>query len=374
MNECKRILHVLHSVNCGGTETLLMNIYRRINRSEYQFDFLVNRFDTMHYEEEIEALGGKLFRMKFLTQVSPPIYARRLKRFFLQHPEYQVVHSHLETTTGLILHAAETAGVPVRIAHSHNTRYPRTGVAAWPENAYKKYCKTLIVPHSTHLFACSSAAATWLFGDADKRATIIKNGTDTHRFAFQPELRREVRNALGIAETTVVYGHVGRFYDQKNHFFLIEAFERCVRRRPDSLLMAVGDGELRNTVENEVRKKRLTDRVLFLGIRDDVDRLMQAMDVFVLPSKFEGLPLVIVEAQAVGLPCLVSSAIESEADMGGVVHFLPVDDASGWAQAMTEVCLKRCPITDRIKANGYDIRDTTRRLEEFYCEMYADSR
>lgn len=375
MNACKRILHVLHSVNCGGAETLLMNIYRRIDRSRCQFDFLVNRFDTMHYEKEIEALGGNLFRMKFLTQVSPPVYTHRLKQFFSQHPEYRVVHSHLETTSGLILRAAATAGVPVRIAHSHNTRYPREGFLAWPENAYKDYCKKLIVPHATHLFACSPAAATWLFGTDDRHATIIKNGTDTQRFAFRPELRRQVRDALGIAETTVVYGHVGRFYDQKNHRFLIDAFEQCVHSNPDSMLMAVGDGELRKAVESVARQKGLTDRVLFLGVRDDVDRLMQAMDVFVLPSKFEGMPLVIVEAQASGLPCLVSSAIEPEADMGsGSIRFLPVDDPSVWARTMSEVCIKRYPDTDRIKANGYDIQDTARRLEDFYFEVYTDAR
>ncbi len=371
---CVRVLHVLHSMNCGGAETLLMNIYRTLDRSKVQFDFLVNCFERMYFEEEIENLGGRIYRMKFLTKLTPPVYRYQLTRFFKAHPEYTVVHSHLETTTGLILKSAVKAGVPVRIAHSHNTRYTRQGLLYVLENRYKDRCKAMIVPNATNLLACSVPAAKWLFGGESEKAEIIKNGIETEKYRFSPETRARVRQELGISETTMVFGHVGRFYDQKNHLFLIDIFEAIAKRNPDSVLLLVGDGVLKPAVGEKVKAKALEQKVLFMGLRDDVHRLMQAMDLFLLPSKFEGLPVTLVEAQAAGLPCVVSEAVPREADLGcGLIGFLPLGNPTLWAENVDTKATNRLGANETVKTAGFDIRTTARRLEEFYCGMRSQS-
>ena len=220
MAGCERVLHVLYSMNCGGAENLIMNLYRNIDREKIQFDFLVNFYGDMYFQREIEQLGGRIYKMKTLLQLSPPVYATGLERFFKKHREYKIVHSHLETTTGIILKCARKSGVIVRIAHAHNTRHTGAGLLYLPENLYKDYCRSKIASSATAFFACSTPAAKWLFHDKSKDAVIINNGIDTGKFRFSPEVRRQVAESFGIADTTVVLVHTGRFCDQKNHAFL----------------------------------------------------------------------------------------------------------------------------------------------------------
>lgn len=364
-----RVLHVLHSMNCGGAETLIMNIYRNIDRERVQFDFLVNVFDRMFFEREIESLGGRIFRMPFLTKVTPLVYARNLRRFFMEHPEIKIVHSHLETTTGLILKQAARAGVPVRIAHSHNSRFTREGARFWPENIYKSYCRRKIVPNATALFGCSGLANRWLYGASDDKAAVVKNGIEPERYQFSEAVRAEVRTELSAMDSTVVLGHVGRFNDQKNHLFLIDIFAEYVRRNSDTLLALAGEGVLLEAVSEKVRGLGLTDKVRFLGLRGDVNRLLQGFDVFLLPSKFEGLSIATVEAQAAGLPCVVSDAVPSEADQGcGLVTFCPLGGASKWADVIENLPTERKRAADAVRAAGYDIKDTAKMLEDFYVK------
>ena len=367
MSESVRVLHVLHSMNCGGAETLIMNIYRNIDREKVQFDFLVNVFDKMFYEDEITALGGRIFRMPFLTKVTPPVYERNLYDFFKEHGEIRTVHSHLETTTGLILKQARRAGVPVRIAHSHNSRYTRVGLKYAPENAFKAYCRRKIVPNATLLLGCSELANDWLYGKDGKRAEIVRNGIETEKYAFSEAVRTEVRRELGIGRDTKVIGHVGRFNDQKNHLFLIDIFEKYHTMNPDSLLLLVGEGILMEQIREKTARLGLADCVRFLGLRGDVSRLMQAFDVFVLPSKFEGLPLVIVEAQAAGLPCLAANTISRMSDLGcSLVTFLPIDGANIWADMIKITEGRSQNSSEAVARAGYDIKATAKTLEELY--------
>ncbi len=364
-----RVLHVLHSMNCGGAETLIMNIYRSINRDKIQFDFLVNVFDEMYYEKEIEKLGGKIYRMKFLTAVTPPIYERNLYKFFKSHPEFKIVHSHLETTTGIILKQAKKAGVPMRIAHSHNTRYTRLGAAGAIENIYKSYCKTKIVPNATHRFACSEPAAKWLFGET--KAEIINNGIQAEAYAYSDAVRAEVRQSLYIADETKVLIHVGRFCDQKNHEFLIDIFDEYHKLNCNSVLVLIGAGELMDEVKSKVHGLGLNGSVMFLGLRNDVYRLLQAADCFVFPSKFEGLPVSVVEAQAADLPCFISDKVPQETDLG-ITRFwrLPTDNPSDWAERIFELkSTLREPRCAAIAEAGFDIKTTADKLTELYCNI-----
>lgn len=362
-----RVLHVLHSMNCGGAETLLMHLYRGMDRAQVQFDFLVNVNEPMFYEAEIWSMGGMIYRMPFLTQVTPPVYTHRLYRFFKAH-KYLIVHSHLETTTGLILREARRAGVPVRIAHSHNSRFTRTGLFALPENAFKAYCRTKIVPNATHLFSCSEKAGAWLYGAHAAQSELLRNGIDTAACRFNEKTRETVRNQLSVQDR-FVFGHVGRFNDQKNHAFLIEAFRRYHVHCPQSVLLLVGDGVLADEIRARVGADRINDSVRFLGLRDDVPRLLQAMDCFLLPSKFEGLPLVLVEAQAAGLPCLAADTVSPMADLSAVpFRFLPLD-ADVWAEAMQSVPLTRVPdAAETVAQRGYDSRTQAQALQNYYLE------
>ena len=367
-----RVLHVLHSMNCGGAETLLMHLYRGMDREKVQFDFLVNVFDEMYYEREIASMGGRIYRMPFLTKTTPPVYMHALTKFFRAHP-YTIVHSHLETTTGIILGAARRAGVPVRIAHSHNSRFTRVGLAAVPENLFKSWCRSRIVPNATHLFGCSEIANRWLYGKHAGESTTLNNGIDVAACEFREDTRAEKRAELGLGGRTA-FGHVGRFNDQKNHAFLIDVFAGHHATHPHDRLLLAGDGVLRGAVEQQVRNAGLSDAVSFLGLRSDVPQLLQAMDCFLMPSKFEGLPLSLVEAQAAGLVCLVADTVSPESDLGtGAFSFLPLR-ADDWVEAMARVT----PQADRQKAaavvteRGFDSRTQTEKLQAFYLQCVED--
>jgi len=370
MAECERILHVLHSMNCGGAENSIMNIYRNVDRKKIQFDFLVNFYPEMYFQKEIEQLGGRIYRMKSLKSLTPPVYEMQLKNFLKRHKEYKIVHSHLETTTGIILDCAKKTGVPVRIAHAHNTNHTRTGGIFEIENAYKNHCRRKIIPNSTVLFACSAPAAQWLFSPKNKDAIIIKNGIDTEKFRCALSIREQVANELGIPKETTVIAHTGRFYDQKNHFFLLDVFEAYKKINPCSLLLLIGEGPLQREVKEKTAAKRLSDSVRFLGLRDDVYRILQRADVFFLPSKFEGLPLALVEAQCAGLNCYVSDCVPRESDLGcGLVTFLPLDSPIIWAEHIRKAAVNRENANEKVAAAGYDIKETAKRLEALYVEM-----
>ena len=367
-----RVLHVLHSMNCGGAETLLMHLYRGMDREKVQFDFLVNVFDEMYYEREIVQRGGRIYRMPFLTKTTPPVYAHSLKKFFQEHP-YKIVHSHLETTTGLILAAAKRAGVPVRIAHSHNSRFTRVGISALPENLFKAWCRSRIVPNATHLFGCSPEANRWLYGKHADAGTLVNNGIDAASCAFNEGIRAQKRAELALGDA-LTFGHVGRFNDQKNHAFLIEAFAQYSAHHPNSRLLLAGEGVLQGQIERQVRDAGLEDSVLFLGLRSDVPQLLQAMDCFLLPSKFEGLPLALVEAQAAGLVCLAADTVSPQSNLCACpFRFLPLR-VGDWADAMADVTAN----PDRAKAaavvigSGFDSRTQAEKMQIFYLHCMEE--
>ena len=264
-----------------------------------------------------------------------------------------------------MLRAARRAGVPVRIAHSHNTS-SEGGPAA---RLFKRLAGSFVLPNASALLACSERAASWLFRGKAADSRILKNGIDCSRFAFDADVRRNARAELELAESRLVVGHIGRFNRQKNHAYLLDVFAAIVRRRPDAVLLLCGDGALREEIARKAESLRLADHVRYLGVREDVHRLLQAMDVLVFPSFHEGLPVSLVEAQGAGLPCLVSDGVTREADLGlGLMRFMslkrPPDE---WADRAIEASAGRVATAkEQLRAQGYDARENAAWLESFY--------
>lgn len=359
-----RVAQIVGKMNGGGVEAVVMNYYRHIDRSKVQFDFLVDSDSTLIPREEIESLGGRVFEVPPYQHVVE--YQRELQRLFKQEG-WKIVHSHINALSVFPLRAAKKAGVPVRIAHSHST----SGKGEYAKNTLKAVLKTQSNRYPTHRFACSKFAGEWLFGKA-AHFEVVYNAIDLDRFCFNAEARAQARADLGLVGNQFAIGHVGRFTAQKNHVFLIDVFTEVAKRRDDAVLLLVGTGEAGASVKALVDERGLTDRVKFLGQRSDVNRLYQAFDAFVLPSLYEGLGLVGVEAQVAGLPCLFSDAITREVDVTGESCFLPIDHSQAWIEALS--CLVPRKRAERSKLSlkkfdSYDIYKQSLILMEKYQQF-----
>lgn len=362
MSEPKRVLQVVTHMNRGGLETMLMNYYRQVDRSRVQFDFLTHRDGEKDYDAEIRALGGRIYHVPPVNPFSAS-YHRALDDFFSQHPEYRVVHSHLDCMSADVLRAAKKHGVPVRIGHGHSSSQDKDA-----KYLLKLLCKRGIPAQATHLFACAKEAGEWMFGGAPFR--VLPNAIDAAAYRGDAAVRRDVRTELGL-EDAVVLGHVGRFSEPKNHPFLIDLFAEAVKRESKARLLLVGGGEGRSAVEEKARALGLADKVLFLGVRSDVNRLLQAVDVFVFPSLYEGLPVSLVEAQAAGLPCVISDRVPPESVLTACVERLPLGNAAMWADGVLAAARKgRSDTYGAVCAAGFDIAQNAKWLEEFYLDAY----
>ena len=361
-----RVLHIVTNMDRGGLETMLMNYYRHMDREKIQFDFLEYRRDRAAYDDEIESLGGRIFRLPRLNPLSSD-YFHALNAFFAAHPEYRIVHSHLDCMSAYPLCAAKNAKVPVRIAHAHSTSQDRN----W-KLVFKLISKKLISLYTTDLFACSADAGEWMFGTKDVH--ILPNAIDIERYAFNLLIRNQTKKALGLDDAFVI-GHVGRFSAVKNHSFLTDVFAQIKRQEPNSKLLLVGAGSEMQAVQQKVKALGLGADVIFTGVRNDVANLMQAMDVFVFPSLYEGLGIVLIEAQAAGLPCVVSDTIPQEAYLTDLVT---AEKLSSSVEKWAEKILKKrdFPRTDRrdeIAAHGFDITTEAVKLQEFYINAYEQN-
>lgn len=354
-------------MNRGGAETLIMNLYRNIDRNKVQFDFLTCKKGV--FDSEIIQMGGKVHRIPYITDVGHFKYIKELNHFFSLNNDYKIVHSHMDKMTGFVLHKAKKAGIPIRISHSHNTS-SEGGTAS---RIYKWVAGNFILPNATNLIACSTIAAEWLFKGHSSKTKILKNGIECSQFAFSESVRREVREELNIKENAFVLGHIGRFNHQKNHTFLLDIFAKFNNKNRNSLLLLVGDGSLRSDIEKQVEELKLVNKVRFVGIRNDINRILQAFDVFVFPSLHEGLPVSLIEAQASGLPCAISTNISKEVDLGSnLVEFLSLAEQDLWIQKLIQIATSRSSrkiVTDIVVEQGYDIRETAGNIEDFYLSI-----
>ena len=359
-----RILQCVNNMHRAGLETMLMNYYRSIDREKIQFDFLVHRQERADYDDEIEQLGGRIFRAPRLYPQNYPAYFAYMKRFFREHPEYKIMHSHIDAMSYLPLLAGKMAGVPVRIAHSHNTSIDRD-VKYWIKQGFRH----LLPSVATHYFACGEKAGEFLF--RGKNFEIIPNAIDGSKFYYDIVLRSQTRKEMNL-EGKFVIGHVGRFSYQKNHEFLIDVFEQLHRQEQDSVLMLVGTGEKEKKIREYVAYKNLSDVVLFMGNRSDVNELYQAMDVFVMPSLFEGVPLVGIEAQFAGLPCLFSDRVPSEVKATEHCCFVSLEcSTKEWAQMILQ-SKNVGRFRDNKIHSKYDLKHVQHLLEAKYMDfVYA---
>lgn len=366
-----RVLQVVTSMEKGGIESMLMNLYRKIDRDKVQFDFLLHKDKKADFEIEIEEMGGKIYRLPERSLLKPAEYFKALNAFFKEHKEYKIVHSHIDEQSAYILKYAKKNGVPVRIAHSHNSN--RCGGI---KGMIKAFCKANINSVCTDRFACGEKAGRYLFGDEafDKgTVTLLKNGIDSDRFCFNEPKRNEMREKFGFGDALVI-GHVGRFGEQKNHSFLIDIFSALCKLGVNAKLLLLGEGKLADEIKAKINGLGLSDAVVFGGVVPDVYNYLNVMDIFVFPSIFEGLPLTLIEAQANGLYALASDAVSGESDITGRIDFLPLSlGAAKWAERIKEkMPFKREETAELVKKAGYDALSSARQLEEFYLEKASE--
>lgn len=355
-SKAKRILHVVTYMGRGGIETMLMNYYRYIDRTKLQFDFLVHRDFKADFDDEIEALGGHIYRIPPMNPLSIR-YLKAIDVFFSTH-SYEIVHCHLNYKSGVVLSAAKRARIPIRISHAHTA-----SMSAGFSQLARILMKPLIPLSTTHYFACSKNAGDAIFGD--KTYALLPNALDANALCFDQKIRIKMRCDLELSDAYTLI-HVGRFTKEKNHTFLLDAFEELLKVEPTAVLLLAGDGELRPEIERKAADLP-EGSVRFLGVRDDVPELLQAADVFVFPSHFEGLPVTLIEAQAAGLPCIKSENVTDEAVVTDLVTSLPLGDPKMWAEAILKKrTTPRLDQTQAIIDSGYDIHAAARKLENFY--------
>lgn len=364
-NNVLRILHVFASLDRGGAEGMIMSLYRNLDRSKVQFDFVVNDRDEAYaHEEEISMLGGRVFKMPEYTGLNTFNYFKEWKRFLNRHPEWKVIHAHHTSPAFVYLTAAKRNGC-VTISHSHIAKHEYN-----IKSIVKIVARYPLRFFSDHLFACSEAAAEWMYGKKSAQAIVLKNSVDSKVYKFNLNARQSKRDELGLGEKLVI-GHIGRFAAQKNHEFLIDIFCCIKELRPDSVLLLVGNGSLKKKIENKVQELGLSEDVVFLGVRSDIIELLSAIDVFLFPSLYEGLPVSMIEAQANGLPCVVSNSITSESKITDCVKFLSLSSSpADWAKVVIAEgeCEQRSDTYDALVDAGYDIESNVSWLEHFYIE------
>lgn len=360
-----RVLHVFGRLDRGGAETMVMNLYREIDRTKVQFDFVVCTQDTGAYEEEIRQLGGRVFRVPRFGPASALAFCRAFEGLFTAHPELMIVHGHLRSTATLYLGIAKRHG-RLTIAHSHSTSSGR-GIAA----AVKNVLQRGIRHKADYLLACSDSAGRWLFGagaPARENYRVLPNAVDTKSFTYDNAIRQRVRRELNLTESFVV-GHIGSFLPVKNHEFLLRVFEALHLRQDKARLLVVGDGPLRADIETRIRERGLSDSVILAGTRRDIPALLMAMDVFVLPSFWEGLPVTAIEAQATGVRCVFSDSITKEAAITALCTFLSLEaGVATWAETILSFQGDgaRAGMAQAVKRAGYDIEDTAKKMQDFY--------
>lgn len=367
-----RILHVLGGLDRGGAETMVMNLYRAIDRTQIQFDFIVHNEKKQAYTDEILNLGGKIFHFPVFNGLNYFKMKNLWTLFFKNHPEYKILHSHVRSYASLYLPIAKKAGLKT-IIHSHSTSNGK-GLGS----IVKRIMQYPLRWQADYFFGCSKEAGAWLFGNKvvnSPKYQILQNAINTEQYKFDPKIRKEYREKLGLGDKKT-FIHVGRFHPAKNHPFLLNVFAEIHKIDSNTVLLLVGDGELRPEIEKQITFLNLQNDVFLLGSRDDVPKLLQAADCFLFPSVWEGFGMVAVEAQAADLPCVCSEAIPRSVKVTEHCAFLPTDNAKKWAEHallwakrndsfMTTIL----SVVEQVKSAGYDIKFSSKRMESFYLSI-----
>ena len=362
-----RVLQIMGIVCAGGVESVIMNYYRKIDKSKVQFDFVVHKKPLKSFVDEAEIMGAKVYEV---TPYTKNIFAFTYEIYkIIKSGHYNIVHSNMNSLSGFPLLAAWLAGARVRILHNHTTDTRAEGLRTVLKRTLRPFAKMF----ANKYWACSKLAAEWMYGKQavnSGKVTIINNAIDLTKYAFNQEKRNKLRNELGL-EGKFVVGHVGRFMKQKNHDFLIDIFSEVVKQKHNAVLMLIGEGPLKESISAKVSFLHLQNKVMFLGVRNDVADLYNAMDAFVLPSLYEGLPVVGVEVQANGLPFLCSDKVTNEILISDSIKLLSLSiGATKWTNEILSA--KRTTFAETLKSmqkSGFDISNEAGKLEKMYLGM-----
>lgn len=363
------ILMIVDNLNkCDGIASYVMNYYKEINHQKYNIDFLVSKYNNnidVEYKKIIEDNGGKLILKNNISSKSILKELNNIDTFF-KNNKYDIIHCHIINMGYFYLRYAKKNNINVRILHSHSTFLWYNNILKFLRN---KIFTWLALKNANVYFACSDMAGKFLF--KNKKYYLIKNAIETKRFKYDEEIRNKYRNDLKI-NNKKVYGHVGRFNVQKNHIFLLEVFEKIAKDDQNAILLLVGKGELENDIRRIIKERKLEDKVIILGERNDVNNLFQAIDIFLLPSLFEGLPLVGIEAQMTDLQCIFSSKITKEVKLLNKTIFVDIKSSDDWVNEISKInkkIAKRTDVTKIIEDNGYDILHSIKQLEALYVKL-----
>ena len=343
----------------GGTETFIMNILRHLPEDTFHIDIVVHGYGEGFYDKELESLGIRIMHVPVKGQ--DPIKNYRLLKGIITQGRYDVIHAHLNDQNGPVLKMAKQAGTPVRISHSHSSQ-------SYSSNVLKQLlglmARKKILPNSTLNLACSDSAGKYLYGDHDY--TVVPNAIKTKDFIYDIKQREAIREEYGIKDE-VVYGHIGWFNEIKNHHEIIRIFNGIQKQEPHSKLILVGEGPLYDDVRDQVNELGLQTKVIFAGLQDSVSEYLSAMDVFLMPSLFEGLPYVLIEAQSSGLPIYCSDTIDPNIKLTPLLNFLPLNNTDAWIEAIThrQVSTRRS-YDYELKQQGYELDDFVNQMIAYY--------
>lgn len=370
MSEVVRVLHVIGIMNRGGAESMLMSLYRNIDRSKIQFDFIEHSLEPAVFDEEIEALGGRIYRCPQYTGINHCAYKKWWRDFFIEHQtEYQIIHGHIGSTAAIYLKIAKENGL-YTIAHSHSA-----GTDHSAKDLLFKILSFRTRKIADYFFACSKAAGIDRFGSEVTQGInykVLNNAIDTKKFRYDVKKRNNVRNDLGLTNQILI-GHIGRFTSEKNHIFILKVFKELYKLNDNCRLILIGDGPLRHQIEKQASDLGISNAVIFTGVRSDVEEFIQAMDLFLFPSIYEGLGIAFVEAQTSGLPCVISEKVPTEGILTeNLVTIKNLEDTPlSWAEhILGRIGEERKDRSAEITLNGYDIAETAKWLGDFYINKY----
>lgn len=351
------VLHVIGGMNMGGAETFLMNIYRAIDRNKYKFIFLCYGNDRYDYEKEIKKLNGIIVRIKKPKPIFDPSQINIIKKIIKQY-NIDVVHAHTYYNSMYAVIAARKMKVSKIIVHSHNTKSGKK--LNLIQKTYIKISKQIINHKDVIKLACGKDAGDALFTD---KFSVIENGIDINKYLYSKENRNDIRGELGIPKKAIVIGHVGRFFPVKNHKFIISVFSKLKDKK--YILLLVGDGPLKKNIEDRSKQYKIEERIIFTGNRHDINKIYSAMDIFVFPSLYEGLPVSLIEAQANGLKILASNKIDKSCNIEGRISFIEINNVDKWKSAILNCETNRID-PNKLKKSDYDINNTVKKMEKYY--------
>ena len=369
MEKQVRVLHVLGTTNLGGAESRIMDLYRHIDREKIQFDFLIHTTKEGFFDQEIKQLGGKIYYLPSFRVYNYFAYKKACREFFAAHREFQAVQGHMTSTASIYLPIAKKAGVPMTIAHARSAGVDK-GMKGWitkllRKNLYRK---------CDYMFSCSDLASRAVFGDKQYEAgkvVFVPNAVDTKDFAPDEYMREKIRREYGL-ENSFVIGHVGRFHYAKNHEFILDIFAEVLKQNKQAKLFLLGDGPRRQEMEEKAAELGIKERVIFAGNQNPVAPYYQAMDVFLFPSRFEGMPGTVVEAQAAGLPCLIADTITTQVKVTELVTFLSLEQSAKlWAEQLNRIAAeqkiqKNAETEIDLSKTNYDVNYQVKQYEQFY--------